>query len=450
MSNLDHISHCYFIGIGGIGMSALARYLKQAGKNVAGYDKTPSALTEQLVSEGINIHYQDDYDSIPAQYKDVNNAQVIYTPAIPVDFGELVRFRESGITILKRAQLLGQISKTMTCLAVAGTHGKTTTSAILTHLLYESKVPMTAFCGGIIEKYNTNYIHTGNEVMVVEADEFDRSFMNLQPEIAGVTAMDADHLDIYGDVEEFEKTFEDFAALVPQGNLLTTEVVSLPGKKVGFNNGDYQILNYRIQDESYYFDFKTPNQLFKNIKWNLPGKHNLSNAALAMSMAVEYGVQPEKLIKALGTFPGVDRRFTYRLNSDELVLIDDYAHHPTEINAVFQAVSELYPDEEKLVVFQPHLYSRTKDFMDDFAHSLAQFDQVYLLDIYPARELPLPGITSQSLQNRIENITSGITSMVTKDQLENELHRSNKRIICMLGAGDIGVEIKKIAAKWVK
>ncbi|ARN70333.1 UDP-N-acetylmuramate--L-alanine ligase [Nonlabens tegetincola] len=450
MSNLDHISHFYFIGIGGIGMSALARYLKQAGKNVAGYDKTPSALTEQLVSEGINIHYQDDYDSIPAQYKDVNNAQVIYTPAIPVDFGELVRFRESGITILKRAQLLGQISKTMTCLAVAGTHGKTTTSAILTHLLYESKVPMTAFCGGIIEKYNTNYIHTGNEVMVVEADEFDRSFMNLQPEIAGVTAMDADHLDIYGDVEEFEKTFEDFAALVPQGNLLTTEVVSLPGKKVGFNNGDYQILNYRIQDESYYFDFKTPNQLFENIKWNLPGKHNLSNAALAMSMALEYGVQLEKLIKALGTFPGVDRRFTYRLNSDELVLIDDYAHHPTEINAVFQAVNELYPDEEKLVVFQPHLYSRTKDFMDDFARSLAQFDQVYLLDIYPARELPIPGITSQSLQNRIEKITSGITSMVTKDQLENELHRSNKRIICMLGAGDIGVEIKKIAAKWVK
>ncbi|MEE2801917.1 MAG: UDP-N-acetylmuramate--L-alanine ligase [Bacteroidota bacterium] len=450
MSNLDHISHFYFIGIGGIGMSALARYLKQAGKNVAGYDKTPSALTEQLVSEGINIHYQDDYDSIPAQYKDINNAQVIYTPAIPVDFGELVRFRESGITILKRAQLLGQISKTMTCLAVAGTHGKTTTSAILTHLLYESKVPMTAFCGGIIEKYNTNYIHTGNEVMVVEADEFDRSFMNLQPEIAGVTAMDADHLDIYGDVEEFEKTFEDFASLVPQGNLLTTEVVSLPGKKVGFNNGDYQILNYRIQDESYYFDFKTPNQLFENIKWNLPGKHNLSNAALAMSMALEYGVQPEKLIKALGTFPGVDRRFTYRLNSDELVLIDDYAHHPTEINAVFQAVNELYPDEEKLVVFQPHLYSRTKDFMDDFARSLAQFDQVYLLDIYPARELPLPGITSQSLQNRIEKITSGITSMVTKDQLENELQRSNKRIICMLGAGDIGVEIKKIAAKWVK
>lgn len=450
MSNLDHISHCYFIGIGGIGMSALARYLKQAGKNVAGYDKTPSALTEQLVSEGINIHYQDDYDSIPAQYKDINNAQVIYTPAIPVDFGELVRFRESGITILKRAQLLGQISKTMTCLAVAGTHGKTTTSAILTHLLYESGVPMTAFCGGIIEKYNTNYIHTGNEVMVVEADEFDRSFMNLQPEIAGVTAMDADHLDIYGDVEEFEKTFEDFAALVPQGNLLTTEVVSLPGKKVGFNNGDYQILNYRIQDESYYFDFKTPNQLFKNIKWNLPGKHNLSNAALAMSMALEYGVQPEKLIKALGTFPGVDRRFTYRLNSDELVLIDDYAHHPTEINAVFQAVSELYPDEEKLVVFQPHLYSRTKDFMDDFARSLAQFDQVYLLDIYPARELPIPAVTSQSLQNRIEKITSGITSMVTKDQLENELQRSNKRIICMLGAGDIGVEIKKIAAKWVK
>ncbi|AGC75924.1 UDP-N-acetylmuramate--L-alanine ligase [Nonlabens dokdonensis] len=450
MKELQHITHFYFIGIGGIGMSALARYLNQQGKQVAGYDRITTALTVKLEEEGIDIHYTDDYNKIAAAFKNKDNAQVIYTPAVPVDFGELVRFRESGITTIKRAQLLGQISRTMTCLAIAGTHGKTTTSAILAHLLYKSDVNVTAFLGGILEEYHTNYLCSGTDVMVVEADEFDRSFMQLDPDIAGITAMDADHLDIYGDVATFEKTFHDFAHLLDGKKLLINENLDLNGIKVGLESGDYKTLNEVIVDGAYHFDLQTPQGSIENCLLKLPGRHNLSNALLAMAVALEYGANPEKLKLALASFPGVERRFTYRIDTEERVVIDDYAHHPTEIEAVYQAVTEMYPEEKKLVIFQPHLFSRTRDFMEEFAQALGKFDKVGLLDIYPARELPIEGINSSVLCQKINALDHApeITTVVEKADIEEFIQEMGARIVLMLGAGDIGVEINKLTQKW--
>ena len=450
MKELEHISHFYFIGIGGIGMSALARYLNDQGKHVAGYDRVVTALSKKLEDEGISIHYSDSFGKIPEEFKNIETAQVIYTPAVPMDFGELVRFRESGINILKRAQLLGQISRTMTCLAIAGTHGKTTTSAILAHLLYKSDVKVTAFLGGILEEYNTNYLCSGTDVMVVEADEFDRSFMQLDPDIAGITSMDADHLDIYGDAATFEKTFHDFAELLDGKTLLVNEKLDLQGLKVGLDSGDYEAVDEVIIDGAYHFDLKTPNGKIEKCLLKLPGKHNLSNAIMAMAVALEQGANPEKLKFALASFPGVQRRFTYRVDSDDKVLIDDYAHHPKEIDAVYQAVTEMYPEQEKLVVFQPHLFSRTRDFIEEFALSLSKFDKVALLDIYPARELPIDGITSELLCRKINTLEQSpkVVTVVEKDDIEEFINDMGTRIVIMLGAGDIGVEINKLTEKW--
>ncbi|MGJ8684933.1 MAG: UDP-N-acetylmuramate--L-alanine ligase [Nonlabens sp.] len=449
MTSLQHITHVYFIGIGGIGMSALARYLHEQGKVVAGYDKVITALTKQLEDEGIDIHYDDNYNSIPQEFKNPATSQVIFTPAIPAGMDELIRFRESGIPTIKRAQLLGQISRTMTCLAVAGTHGKTTTSAILTHLLYKSGVKMTAFCGGILEEFKTNYLCSGTDVMVVEADEFDRSFMQLSPDIAGITAMDADHLDIYGDVATFEQTFHDFAQLLDGKKLIVNEQVAINGIKVGLEKGDYKAINVVIAGGAYHFDLQIGAVIHSGFCMQLPGKHNLSNAVLALAMAIEYGVDIEKLKLALVTFQGVERRFTYRVNTENRVLIDDYAHHPTEINAVHQAVREMYPDEEVLAIFQPHLFSRTRDFMDEFATSLAQFDKLAILEIYPARELPIEGINSKALCSKILNLDNkpAIATVLDKDDIAEFVEEMNTRVVVMIGAGDIGVEIQKLTAK---
>ncbi|WP_438962558.1 UDP-N-acetylmuramate--L-alanine ligase [Nonlabens sp.] len=452
MTSLQHITHVYFIGIGGIGMSALARYLHEQGKVVAGYDRVTTALTQQLEDEGIHIHYDDNFSAIPAAFKNVSTAQVIYTPAVPATMDELVRFRESGVSTIKRAQLLGQISQTMTCLAVAGTHGKTTTSAILAHLLYKSDVKVTAFCGGILEEFKTNYLCSGTDVMVVEADEFDRSFMQLSPDIAGITAIDADHLDIYGDVETFEQTFHDFAGLLDYKKLLVNEQVSIDGIVVGVQNGYYKAVEVTVVNGSYHFDLQIGESIYKGFVLQLPGKHNLSNALLALAMAMEYGVEVEKLRLALGSFQGVERRFTYRVNTVDRVLIDDYAHHPTEISAVHQAVREMYPDEEVLVIFQPHLFSRTKDFMEEFAFSLGQFDKLALLDIYPARELPIEGITSQALCSKIKELDKkpAVITVLDKEDLEEFIVEMNTRLVVMIGAGDIGIEIQKLTNKFLK
>ena len=442
--NLNQIHNVYFIGIGGIGMSALARYFKFIGKNVSGYDKTPSTLTSELIESGIAIHFEDNIDLIPKDYF-IENTLVIITPAVPKSHSEWNYFLEREYHVKKRAEVLGIITKDTFCLAVAGTHGKTTTSSILGHILYESGADVTAFIGGIVENYNSNLIGSGKTVTVVEADEFDRSFLHLYPNIACVTSMDADHLDIYGDDASIKASFKEFADKVEDKNkLFVINGLPLDGITVGANDDSQFVAhNIRIENGWYVFDVKTPTENIKDLKFGLPGKHNLTNALLALAMARTFGTPTESSAKALATFKGVKRRFSFQIRKPEFVYIDDYAHHPTEINAVHQAVRELYPNQKVLAVFQPHLFSRTKDFADDFAKSLSQFDEVLLLDIYPARELPMEGITSQWLLNKIENKNK---KLIQKEELISLLKNSDATVIVTIGAGDIGemvVNIKK-------
>ena len=440
--NLNQIHNVYFIGIGGIGMSALARYFKFIGKNVSGYDKTPSTLTSELIESGILIHFEDNIDLIPKDYF-TENTLVIITPAVPKLHSEWNYFLEKGYQLKKRAEVLGIITKDTFCLAVAGTHGKTTTSSILGHILHESGADVTAFIGGIVENYNSNLIGSGKTVTVVEADEFDRSFLHLYPNIACVTSMDADHLDIYGDDASIKASFKEFADKVEDKNkLFVINGLPLEGITVGANDDSQFVAHHiRIENGWYVFDVKTPTESIKNLKFGLPGKHNLTNALLALAMAQTYGTPTESIVKALATFKGVKRRFSFQIRKPEFVYIDDYAHHPTEINAVHQAVRELYPNQKILAVFQPHLFSRTKDFVDDFAKSLSQFDEVLLLDIYPARELPMEGVTSQWLLNKIENKNK---KLVEKTELMPLLKKSDATVIITIGAGDIGEMVSKI------
>ncbi|MGB3591602.1 MAG: UDP-N-acetylmuramate--L-alanine ligase [Nonlabens sp.] len=446
MKDLSHITHFYFLGIGGIGMSALARYFHSLGKTVHGYDRTGSVLTDRLVDEGIGLQYEDEFNHVRDGFKDHETSLVVYTPAVPHDLELLLRFRESGIPTIKRAQLLGLLSSKMTCLAVAGTHGKTTTSAILAHLLYKSGVKMTAFLGGIVEEYQSNFLHTGDEVMVVEADEFDRSFLHLKPNIAGITSMDADHLDIYGDPESFQATFQEFSRLESIDRLLVQQDLTIPGIKVGVEGGAYCVENVVIVDGNYHFDLKTPRGIVNGYCLKLPGRHNLFNAILALSMAIEYGLPAARLKAALLSFQGVQRRFSYRLNTDKRVLIDDYAHHPTEIDAVHAAVREMYPDDKITAVFQPHLFSRTRDFADEFAAALAQFDVLGLLAIYPAREEPIDGVDTAMLCNKINMLESKPeqTVIVEKEDVLEFVKELGTRVVLMIGAGDIGVEVFKL------
>lgn len=434
--NLNQIHNVYFIGIGGIGMSALARYFNFLGKKVAGFDKTETELTQTLQALGIAIHFEDSIQFIPADWTP-ENTLVIITPAIPANHSEWNYLKEKNFVIKKRAAVLGLITKDTFCFAVAGTHGKTTTSSILGHILYESGVDVTAFLGGIVENYNSNLIGNGKTVTVVEADEFDRSFLHLHPNLACITSMDADHLDIYGDKSSIEATFVEFADKIKdRKGLFIPRELPLEGMTIGIDEAaDFTAFNVRISNGAYVFDVKTPTETIHNIEFKLPGRHNLMNALMALAMAKTYGSPTDKIVKALGTFNGIKRRFSYQIKHDKLVFIDDYAHHPTEINAVFQAVSELYPHEKVLAVFQPHLFSRTKDFADDFAKSLAQFDELILLDIYPARELPIEGVTSAWLLSKIENNNK---KLVLKKDLISCVLESNAKIIVTIGAGDIG------------
>ncbi len=441
--NLNTIHNVFFIGIGGIGMSALARYFKSIGKHVSGYDKTPSEITDSLGALGISIHFEDNVTLIEAPFKHIENTLVIYTPAIPKNHEGLNYFVSKGYHVMKRSQILGLITEQTFCLAVAGTHGKTTTTSILGHLLYQSDVKLTAFLGGISENYNSNLILNGDEVSVVEADEFDRSFLTLSPNFACITSMDADHLDIYGDASELEKSFEDFSKKIkPNGKLFVRNGLPIDGITYGIeDNSDYTAQHIKIEKGTYVFDIKTPKGIIKDLRFSLPGRHNLSNAVIAMAMAAEYGVSHQQLAKALASYKGVKRRFTYQIKTDNLVFIDDYAHHPEEINAVHSAVREMYPDKKVLAVFQPHLYSRTRDFIDDFAQSLSQFDELLLLDIYPARELPIAGVTSNWLLGKIDNTNK---KLVSKKHLISEIHKSAAEVILTIGAGDIGEEVKRI------
>jgi UDP-N-acetylmuramate--alanine ligase len=367
----------------------------------------------------------------------VENTLVIITPAVPMQHSEWNYFIERDFQVKKRAEVLGIITKDTFCFAVAGTHGKTTTSGILGHILFVSGVDVTAFIGGIIENYNSNLIGTGKTVTVVEADEFDRSFLHLHPNIACVTSMDADHLDIYGDKSAIEASFVEFADKVEdKSKLFRTKDLPIKGITCAINeDANFAAINIRIVNSQYVFDVKTPTEIIENLKFGLPGKHNLMNALMALAMAKTFGLSNEDIASALASFRGIKRRFSYQIKTDKLVYIDDYAHHPTEINAVHQAVRELYPSQKVVAIFQPHLFSRTRDFADDFARSLSVFDEVLLLDIYPARELPMEGITSSWLLNKIENPNK---KLVQKNELIATILDSDATVIVTIGAGDIG------------
>ncbi len=441
MQELSNIERVYFIGIGGIGMSALARYYVSIGVSVAGYDKTATEITAALNDLGVQITFETTVGQIPKAYLARETTLVVYTPAVPKSHEQLCYFQEQGFTVLKRAQVLGVITKDVFTLAVAGTHGKTTTSTILAHLLYESGVKVTAFLGGISENYNSNYLSSGNDVIVVEADEFDRSFLNLHPNISAITSMDADHLDIYGNADALTQSFEDFAVL-NKNQLLVINGLPIDGITIGLDdNSTYAALDITIVNGSYFFNLKTPDGVIENVEVSLPGHHNLKNVITAMAMALEYGVEVPKLVKALKSFKGIQRRFSYQIKTNDLVFIDDYAHHPTEINALHQAVREMHQEKKVLGIFQPHLFSRTKDFVKDFAKSLSQFDEIWLLDIYPARELPIEGVTSEWLLSMIKNDNK---KLISKEEMLREISATNAEVIVTIGAGDIGAEVKEI------
>ena len=441
--NLDTFENIYFIGIGGIGMSALARYFKAKNKRVSGYDKTPSDITTALIGIGIEIHFEDAVENVDSHFLNATNTLIVYTPAIPKNHNELTYFKNNDFVVLKRAAVLGLITENTHCLAVAGTHGKTTTTSILGHLLKVCDVPVTAFLGGISENYQSNLIVNGTDVTVVEADEFDRSFLTLSPDLACITSMDADHLDIYGNRKELEKSFKDFANKIKQnGKLFVKSGLPIDGITYGIEDtSDYSIVNIKIVNGTYVFDVKTPETILENFKFNLPGRHNLSNALIALAMAAEFGCPHQQLAKALASYKGVKRRFSYHIKTDEVIYIDDYAHHPEEINAVHQAVREMYPGSQVLAIFQPHLFSRTRDFIDEFATSLSNFDEIILLDIYPARELPIQGVTSQWLLDKIQNKNK---QLVKKADLISKIKESQAKIVLTIGAGDIGEEVKHI------
>ncbi|KAB1068964.1 UDP-N-acetylmuramate--L-alanine ligase [Tamlana haliotis] len=441
--NLNTIHRVYFIGIGGIGMSAISRYFEANKKLVAGYDKTQTEITNGLVDLGIAIHFEDSIEQIPQPFLDPEHTLVVYTPAVPKDHAELNYFQNNGFDVVKRSAILGLITEHTFCLAVAGTHGKTTTTSILGHLLNTCHVPLTAFLGGISENYNSNLILNGTEVSVVEADEFDRSFLTLSPDFACITSMDADHLDIYGDASELKKSFVQFSErLKPGGKLFVKNGLDLEGITYGIeDDADYSIQNIRVQNGAYVFDVKTPKDRIENLEFNLPGRHNLSNALIALAMAVEYGCPYQQLAEGLASYKGVKRRFSYQIKREDFVYIDDYAHHPQEINAAHQAVREMYPGKKVLAIFQPHLFSRTRDFIDDFAESLSQFDKLILLDIYPARELPIEGVTSNWLLGKIKNENK---QLVSKANLLQAIHNSDAQVVLTIGAGDIGAEVNRI------
>ena len=437
--NLNAIHNVYFIGIGGIGMSAIAHYFASNGKQVAGYDKTPSQITKTLEAKGVEIHFEDALDNIPIPFLKKEETLIVYTPAIPENHLELNYFFEHNFSVLKRAEILGKITENTFCLAVAGTHGKTTTSSILGHIM--AQVNATSFLGGISENYNSNLILGDDKISVVEADEYDRSFLQLSPDIACVTSMDADHLDIYGDSDALNTSFVEFTKEVSE-TLIVAKGLPLKGLTYAINEpSDYEAFNLKIESGKYIFDVKTPSAEIQNIEFSLPGRHNVMNALAALAMADVYGVSLENIKHSLSTFKGVRRRFSYKIKTEDFVLIDDYAHHPAEINAVESSIREMYPNETIVVVFQPHLFSRTRDFIDDFASALSKFDEVLLLDIYPAREAPISGVNSEWLFGKI---TCKSKKQTKKNNLVKDIKNSSAKVVAMLGAGDIGVTIQEV------
>lgn len=437
--NFKEINSVYFIGIGGVGMSAIARYFQAMGKQVGGYDKTATRITKDLEKSGMEIHFVDSQDFISEKYRDERTTLVIYTPAISADNLELNFFIDRQFQVRKRAEILGLITKNTFCFAVAGTHGKTTTSAILGHILQPYKA--TSFLGGFSENYRSNLILGSTKISVVEADEYDKSFLNLSPNIACITSIDSDHLDTYGESAALENSFREFANKVSD-QLIVNKECKIDGLTYAIDQeADYKMFNVSILDGDYVFDVATPSGQVEGVTFSLPGRHNLMNALAALAMADFYGVPLRNIKQSLKTFLGVERRFTYKIKTANLVLIDDYAHHPTEIAAVYQSIKEMYPKQKNTVVFQPHLFSRTRDYIEDFATVLSKFDEILLLDIYPARELPIEGVSSLWLLEKIIHKNKKITS---KQNLVQDIKNSKAEIVAMLGAGDIGMMVESV------
>ena len=438
---LEKYKNIYFLGIGGIGMSSLALYFIDKQKSVGGYDKVKSSITKQLSLKGSVINYEDSKVNIPNNFLNKEETLVVYTPAIPKSNKQFVFFQQSSFKILKRSEILGILSKNKFCIAVAGTHGKTTTASILSHILLDNNIKFTSFIGGISENYNTNFIQNGDEIILVEADEFDRSFLTLYPDIACITSIDPDHLDVYFNEQSLYDSFTDFTNNIKnEGVLLVNEKISIKGSTFGFDkNSDFHITNYNISNEEVFFDINY-NGLISSIKFNMQGRHNALNALVAFAIGLELKIDKLKLSKSLSTFLGVKRRFTYVLKSPKII-IDDYAHHPKEIEEISKSIRELYPEKKVTAVFQPHLYSRTRDFMSEFAQSLSLFDEVVLTEIYPAREKPIKNINSENLLNRIENNNK---CLITKSNLPKYLSKSSSDILVIMGAGDISEEVNLI------
>ena len=434
------MKNIYFIGIGGIGMSAIARYYNFKGLKVSGYDKTPSELTHALEAEGIDVHYEDNTDFIP---KDVEDTLVVYTPAIPKDMGELVYVQEHGYRVIKRSRMLGEIAEGQRCLAVAGTHGKTTTSTLLAHIFQDSGEGCSAFLGGISKNYDTNLLVSRNETIVAEADEFDRSFLQLFPEIAVITSMDADHLDIYSDIRNMHEAFRAFAGQV------SGTVITKLGLPVSADDTKAKILRYSYDDKAadffasdikvdecgyFTFDLNWPGGVIRDCKVGIPGWINVENAVAASAIALTYGLDPEKVRHALGTFQGVKRRFDIHVNTPKCSYIDDYAHHPKEIAAAISSMRDIFQGRKLTAIFQPHLYTRTRDFADEFAQALSNVDKLIMLDIYPAREEPIPGVTSEII---FDKVTAPEKVIMVKEELMDYLKDEPVDTLITFGAGNI-------------
>ncbi len=450
---LKDIKSVYFVGAGGIGMSAIARYFLHKGMVVAGYDKTPSNLTHDLEKEGMLVHYEEDVDAIPASCKEVDSTLVVYTPAIPDDHKELVYFRENGFTIEKRAQVLGTLTRSHKGLCVAGTHGKTTTSTMCAHIMHQSHLDCNAFLGGISKNYGTNYILSANsDFVVIEADEFDRSFHWLRPWMSVITSTDPDHLDIYGTKEAYLESFRHYTELIqPGGALIIHKDLEMKqhvqdGVKIyeySLDAGDFHAENVKIENGNITFDFISPIENVVGVELGQPVPINIENGVAAMAMAQLNGCTADELRNGMKTYGGVDRRFDFKIKTDKLVFLSDYAHHPKEIYQSAKSIRELYKDRKITAIFQPHLYTRTRDFYKDFANSLSLLDEVILCDIYPAREQPIPGVTSQLIY---DNLKPGVEkSMIHKEDVLKMVESRDFDVLVVLGAGDLDNYVPQIA-----
>lgn len=455
---LSSIKSIYFLGAGGIGMSALVRYFLSLGKNVGGYDRTQTKLTQELINEGANIHYSDSVELIDPIFKNKKETLVVYTPAIPNTNSEYLFFKNAGYDLHKRSEVLGLITKTLKGLCVAGTHGKTTTSTLLAHILYNSSIGCNAFLGGISHNYNTNLLlDKKSPYAVIEADEFDRSFHRLYPYISIITSADPDHLDIYGDAQSYKESFEYYTSLIAaNGVLIIKKGVELklrtnPKTKVytySMDSGDFHAENIKIGNGEIHFDFIGPDSKISDINLGVPLKVNIENSIAAIAVALICGVSIDEIKKAVESFKGIERRFDFILKQDNRVLISDYAHHPTEIEKSIESVKELYPNKKLTVVFQPHLYSRTKDFYKDFAKSLSLASQCILLDIYPAREEPIEGVSSRLIMDEISNGTEIFLS--DKQNICNLIEELKPNVLLTLGAGDINLLLPEIKETLLK